>query len=533
MDEVNNIARAACSNLLINLECDEFYDSDFCIPFMKYVSSWAYALPITTIIIGQNPYPQAIYPEYGAALSYDEMKCRNPPGSVKVIAEDLFNNCGTSKEDTINCFRDLWRLTEKGVIAINETVFSKIVKREKNSNLRPMRETEFQIRALQVLISESYFMGQTKINCIGMGMSAAMMTNIMRQWCPNDLITLRVFTCSNPAALAHRLGDLQSLPITFGNTNISKVLSSIVEDYLGMAPKKDDKRAQQNIDAFKANTENVVTSAANIRREYSSFVERLKSARKVPEAKATLDDLEDSLGALVNATDNHSNTIRAHMMSFVITAQSMTSQKYSKPESVGSTPSTANTYVPPPPVVSAPITPSRRVVRRPTPSRMQSEFSTQSVTSIKEEPTVQDPSEIIQDTPPRIPDATPSRIRRPVARRVSKASSVTGTEYTAASITSASAGRVGSKEDINPVESVHIRAIGQWFAENMGGDTTYSEMIETTASEGIVASEFSRRVLAYVRTRISMSTGYDAYEELRDETSETSIWCKKSVAELQ
>lgn len=538
MDTGNENVRNACIAMLKNLEYKKFYNTPYCAPLINYVMTWQYALPIKTIIIGQNPYPQPIYPIYGAAMSYDETICKRPPGSVRVIAEDLYNYNGTDKNSTIDCFRDLWKMTDKGVIAINETVFSKIVDSEKDSNLRPIREAEYQVRTLQVLIAESYFMGQTSINCIGMGMSAAMMTNIMRGWCPNDLVSLKVLTCANPAAYASNLSDSTSHPITFGNSTISRILSSIVEEYTNMPPKGQDKRLQQNIDSFKANTKQVIEADASCKREYSSLLERLKAVKKVPEAKDVLLALEDSLQRCVNTMDNHATAMDAHMMTYVMNVNAIQHQRSNKPDSVASS-IAASTVHQPVSQSPSPATPRRvaRPVTRRAPSAM-SEVSTPGVESIKEEASPElnetpiKPSPVVSGTP-----GSSRPVRRPVRRPASsRAPSVAETEYTNVSGGAGGTIKVGSTEKINPVEKVHIEAIASWFRDNMDGDTTYSEMIETTASQGIISSAVSRNVLDYVRSRMSQSTGYDAYEELNGDNSEksdTKVWCKKYASELQ
>lgn len=540
MEQPNETVAAACCNLLMNLDCDEFYDHPYTLPFMKYVSSWKHAIPIRAIIIGQNPYPQNIYPEYGAALSYDPSKCRSVPGSVKVIAEDLYNTHEVNKEDTIECFQNIWRMTERGVIAINETVFARIVDSEKNSSLRPIRESELQIRALQVLISESYAAGQTCIECIGMGMNAAMMTNLIRQWCPNDIMSLKTITCTNPAALARNLGDISSHPVTFGNAAVSKLLHSIVKDYVSMPAKRDDKRTQQNIDAFVVSTENVAVTSLSVRKEYSSFIERMKTARKLPEAESTLNDLGDVLGSLVGAIENHTSTLRAQAMSFVMASESITAQR-SRNDSAAQSQTTIQSFqkpyaVPVQSVVTAPpVTPSRRTTRRVV--RASSEMGSPQVPTIKEG-VVADytsgstPTSAIE---PTVAHSVVSR-RRTIRRGSSIASSVAGTEYTAASAASrvpASIPVVGTAINISSVEAVHMKSIGRWVSSSMENDTTFSQMIEVTTMDNIVASEFAREVLAYVRQRMSQFVGYDAYDELEQESSETLTWCKNYIDMMQ
>ena len=125
--------------------------------------------------------------------------------------------------------------------------------------------------------------------------------------------------------------------------------------------------------------------------------------------------------------------------------------------------------------------------------------------------------------------------RRTVRRGSSIAPSLADTEYTAASVasgTSISIPVVGTAINISAVEAVHMKSIGRWISNNMENDTTFSQMIEVTTMDNIVASEFAREVLAYVKQRMSQFTGYDAYDELEEETSETTIWCKKYIENM-
>ncbi|RKF96028.1 hypothetical protein GcM1_025001, partial [Golovinomyces cichoracearum] len=110
--------------------------------------------------------------------------------AVLLFPEDLFNTLEVPEQDTIDCFHDLWHMAYRGVIAINETVFSRIIYTGKNLNLRPTREAGFQIRALQVLISESYFMGQEPYTCVGLGIKDTMMANTIRHWSQNEILSI-------------------------------------------------------------------------------------------------------------------------------------------------------------------------------------------------------------------------------------------------------------------------------------------------------------------------------------------------------
>lgn len=121
-----DVSTIACLRLIKEMDCERHSNHPYCGPFIRYVMQWPHSLPIKTIIIGQNPYPGDIFPNLGAALAYDENKVRSVPPSIRVLAEDLFNYNETPKTDTINAFKDSWKMLDIGVLMINETVFHKI-----------------------------------------------------------------------------------------------------------------------------------------------------------------------------------------------------------------------------------------------------------------------------------------------------------------------------------------------------------------------------------------------------------------------
>ncbi|KAF2861920.1 hypothetical protein K470DRAFT_25768 [Piedraia hortae CBS 480.64] len=179
--------------------------------------------------------------------------------------------------------------------------------------------------------------------------------------------------------------------------------------------------------------------------------------------------------------------------------------------------------------------PTRRVVRRV--MHAPSTTGTVPATPIDEEKPDSSsvaPEDTTSPTAPEAPVDTPpvSSVRRIVCRSASYVPSISETEYTEASPAQKSRLPSIARESINPLEAVHAKFIAQWFAENMGGDATYSEMIQTTVEENVVGTDFSQSVLSYIRSRLRESTGYDAYDEFQQPESGTTAWCKKSFNEI-
>lgn len=82
---------------------------------------------------------------------------------------------------------------------------------------------------------------------LGMGTSAAMVTNMPRGWCPSDLIRFRYMTCT---ALVSKLADTESRRITIDNKVVCKILSSKFQQCKETPPSKEDKRFESNQDVL-------------------------------------------------------------------------------------------------------------------------------------------------------------------------------------------------------------------------------------------------------------------------------------------
>lgn len=521
--------RAACIRLIEELGIESNLSNPYWHPYTNYVMSWQFHLPINTIIIGQNPYPQRIYPEFGAAFAYDDRKCRTPPGSIQVMAYDLFNYDETDKDLTIECFKNSWRLLEAGVLMINETVFDKISNGNK-SNTRAIKEMESQMRALQIVISESILMDQSSITCIGMGIPAAQMSSIVRSWSPKDLVSCKTITCSNPAAIARDLGDLPSHLITIGKRPVSKVLANIVQAYAKMPPPKatqGDRRRQQNIDALKKAADEVKNSGTIYESELKSLEERFRSVNGSATVQATLPQLADSLGSLRKAVNSHRNALSAHHVSMLMVIESMPRSQQSGTEvSISVMP---NTPVTPTTPLSAPRGPRRRTTIRTT-----STPNVQSIEETDEAIVEQNISGTVSPAPSVAPSAVPSRARRRprVSMTPSYAPSAADTEYTVDSVATHTETAEHSLSMMNQLEAMSIESFAEWCLKNITAarnDPTFEEILRSAVATKSAPNALSKNVLAYVRMRRDADRQYDAYDELDNPESESSKWISENI----
>lgn len=505
-------ATVACLKLLQDVNCAKYKHHPYCKPFIEYVMQWPHHLPIKTVIIGQNPYPGDIFPEIGSALAYDESKVSKVPPSVRVLAEDLYNYDETPKDSTIGCFRDSWRMLEHGVMMINETVFHKISDDIDRPNTGVLKEMEAQILALQTLLSVGFNMGQTSVTFIGMGIGASMMTSVIRPWCPSDLISTRVMTCSNPAALSSMLRDSSSQAITLGKSHISKVLSGVVGLYSTMPPKTStaEKRRQQSIETFNKALNEVKESSLVDDNELRSFQDRLTKIDPSNPKQGDINDLKKSIDSLMRSKDRYNNAISVHHTSMLALMEiAFKEHPKSSDKQPGGTPS--GTQSPGPQHLAVPTTPSpaprRRVVRRTASASPQ-------VPSISEDKS--DNASDIVSTQSLSKPVTRSR------RRVSRTPSVADSEYTV--VSNADEPRSPGNYDMDQIQSTHMRSFAGWFKDNYKDDPSFQVILSSAADSRTTDNELSKDVLKYIKSRKDEDISYDPYDELSDPDSRSTRW---------
>ena len=521
-------ATVACLRLLRDVDCAKYKSHPYCKPFVEYVMQWPHHLPVKTVIIGQNPYPGDIFPEIGSALAYDKSKVKYPPGSVRVLAEDLYHYDETPKDLTIDCFRDSWRMLEHGVIMINETVFHKISQDIDRPNTGGLREMESQILALQALLTVGFQMGQRSVTFIGMGIGASMMTSVIRPWCPSDLISTKVMTCSNPAAFASLLRDSSSHKITLGKSHISKVLSGIVALYSKMPPKTStaEKRRQQSIQTFDKALAEVKESSNVDDRELRSFKDRLTRLDPSNPTQGDITDLGKSIDSLMKSKDRYNNAITVHhtsMLALIDIAFKEHPKSDGKPPAA--TPSNDNSSSNQ--HLNVPGTPSpgprRRVVRRTASETPQvptiSEDKTEPETPVK----IEDNASDIVSTQSLSKPVTRSRrrvIRTP--SRTGATPSIADSEYTV--VSNADETRSVGNYDMDPGQATHVRTFAGWLKDNYKDDPSFQVILSSAADSRTTDNELSREVLAYIKSRKEEDTQYDPYDELSDPDSRSSKW---------
>ena len=118
----------SCLWLLTKLNAEKYADNPYARPYCNYVTSWHKAIPLNAIVMAQSPYPNAIYPDTAAAMSFDREKCRrimktDAPPTVRILANDLRIHTDMSTEDVIAVIMDGWSLVSEGILLVNSAVF--------------------------------------------------------------------------------------------------------------------------------------------------------------------------------------------------------------------------------------------------------------------------------------------------------------------------------------------------------------------------------------------------------------------------
>jgi hypothetical protein len=518
-------ATVACLKLLRDVNCSKYRDHPYCKPFIEYVMQWPHHLPVKTVIIGQNPYPGDIFPEIGSALAYDESKISYPPGSVRVLAEDLYHHDKTPRQLTIDCFRDSWRMLEHGVIMINETVFHKISKDIDLPNTGVLKEMESQVLALQTLLAVGFTMGQTSVTFIGMGIGASMMTSIIRPWCPSDLISTRVMTCSNPAAFASMLRDSSSQKITLGKSHISKVLSTIVALYATMPPKTStaEKRRQQGIETLNKAVAEVKESSNVDDGELRSFKDRLTRMDPSNPTQGDIKDLAKSIDALMKTKDRYNNAISVHHISMLALMEIAFKEHPKIDGRPGASGPSTDSVVPQPSASAAATsspTPRRRVVRRTVSESPQVPTISEDVPAAPDVPNTPVPIDNTDVVSVQSLSRPVTRSRRRVSRQ--SAPSIADSEYTV--VSNADETRTPGNYDMDQGQAVHVRTFAQWLKDNRKDDPSFQVILSSAADSRTTDNELSRAVLSYIKSRKDGDARYDSYDELSDPDSLSSKW---------
>lgn len=219
----NCSVKDACLWLLSKLEVSKHMNLPYALPYCNYVMSWHEAIPLTAIVMAQSPYPNPIYPEVAAAMSYDPIKCKevmkmNAPPTVQVLSNDLKIHANMDKDDATHMIMNGWALASKGVLLVNSSVFKSYGTGEAYT------ECINQVNVLNKLLVESEKFGERTVDIIAYGAGQAMATELTKTF-KSSIIKLTKFTSSHPASLSYRMKDLSSPECHMDSPSTSRVLA--------------------------------------------------------------------------------------------------------------------------------------------------------------------------------------------------------------------------------------------------------------------------------------------------------------------
>lgn len=380
----------ACLWLLASLSVDKFDQYAYTIPFSSYVMTWPRVVPLDSILILQSPYPNNIFPEIAAAMSYDsdlckkEMKGREVPPTVQVLANDLYINAGMQKEDTINILKNGWALIDRGILMFNEAVFHSYNPEE--AYLESIKQCSVVIRLLQE--TEKY--GKRTVNIYAFGESGERVGSNLCSWFKSPTVKLSKRKVTHPAGIARRFYDLDHPDCHMATSSFSKALTKTFSNHvafmhtMGKKPEQDlrSQRLQNTFDSIHQHFPTLEHSLNNfvaLQQQLSTMVDDKEYKDVLDKIAKAGDDLANRLriaNSIVSNTQAYGSSIGGNV------ARPAPSMKTDRPsesllsDHIGRDSSPTN----PIPDIKLELKPKRRIVS--TPARSESFTNVSSPPSI-------------------------------------------------------------------------------------------------------------------------------------------------------
>jgi hypothetical protein len=298
----------ACHWLLHSLNVNNFLNHPYTIPFSSYVMTWERSVPLNTIIIGQNPYPNNIFSPIAAAMSYDTDLCQKTmsmqsPPTVTILANDLFIHAGFSKQDTINIVKNGWALVDKGVLLINEAVFYGYQPEESYI------EASIQCSVIIRLLQETERYGKRTVNIYAMGEAGQRVASDICSWYKSSKVTLSKRAATHPAAVSRRFNDFNHPDCHMGTPSFSKSLAKCFSNYVAymhtMSKKTEkDIRVQRLSDTLKSAARNF----PDMEKSMNVFVDAQRELSELP--NITDENYKNAIAKVISAADDFTSRLR-------------------------------------------------------------------------------------------------------------------------------------------------------------------------------------------------------------------------------
>lgn len=245
----------SCLWLLSKLEAEKYTSQPYTDPYCNYVMSWHKAIPLNAIVMAQSPYPNAIYSQVAAAMSFDREKCRklmkvNTPPTVRILANDLRIHTNMSAQDVDTIVKDGWCLVDGGILLVNSAVFCPY------GTTGAYDECMNQINVLVRMLVETEKFGKRTIDIIAYGAGQAMASELTKCF-KSDLVKLTKFSSAHPASLSYRMSDFESPSCHLGVPSVSRALAKHFSNHVAfahtMAKKSDTElKVQRQLDTIRS-----------------------------------------------------------------------------------------------------------------------------------------------------------------------------------------------------------------------------------------------------------------------------------------
>ena len=244
----------SCLWLLTKLNAEKYADNPYARPYCNYVTSWHKAIPLNAIVMAQSPYPNAIYPDTAAAMSFDREKCRrimktDAPPTVRILANDLRIHTDMSTEDVIAVIMDGWSLVSEGILLVNSAVF------QSYGTADAYDECMNQINVLVRMLTETEKTGKRTVDIIAYGAGQAMASELTKCF-KSDVVKLTKFNSVHPASLAYRMNDFTSPACHLNAPSVSRAIAKHFSNHVAyvhtMAKKSETElKAQRQLDTIR------------------------------------------------------------------------------------------------------------------------------------------------------------------------------------------------------------------------------------------------------------------------------------------
>jgi hypothetical protein len=203
---------------------------DCALPLLRYITSVHTAVPISTLILAQSPYPGEIQPCVGSAFCFDRTAAVDTPPTVEVLANDLFVTHGLEHEETIEWFANGWKYLGDGILLLDSYIATTYRSRYANPSPDATREFEIITKYIVELIRLSALCGQAAVNIIAFGNAAKEVVEEVVMGIASEEIQVNIIRSCHPMHVKYRAqeNNIDLRTCTLDNRDLSGTLYELI-----------------------------------------------------------------------------------------------------------------------------------------------------------------------------------------------------------------------------------------------------------------------------------------------------------------